>query len=39
MEIFTELNREGKTIVVVTHDPAVASYANRIIKIKDGRIE
>ena len=39
MEIFTELNREGKTIIVVTHDPAVASYANRIIKIKDGRIE
>ncbi|GAB6076646.1 ABC transporter ATP-binding protein [Desulfurobacterium crinifex] len=39
MEIFTELNREGKTVVVVTHDPAVASYANRIIKIKDGRIE
>ena len=39
MEIFTELNKEGRTIIVVTHDPAVASYANRIIKIKDGRIE
>ena len=39
MEIFTELNREGRTIIVVTHDPAVASYAKRVIKIKDGKIE
>jgi len=38
MELLTELNQEGKTIIVVTHDPAVASYARRIVKIKDGRI-
>jgi len=39
MEIFTRLNRErGLTIVVVTHDPAVASYCNRIVKLRDGQI-
>ena len=39
LEIFTRLNREkGLTIVVVTHDPAVASYCNRIVKLRDGRI-
>jgi len=39
METFKELHREGKTVIVVTHDPAVASYADRVIKIKDGKIE
>jgi len=38
MEIFKKLNKEGKTVVVVTHDKEVAKYAQRIIKIKDGRI-
>ena len=39
MEIFTRLNREmGITVVVVTHDPRVASYAGRIIKLLDGQI-
>ncbi|WP_457643718.1 ABC transporter ATP-binding protein [Persephonella sp.] len=38
MEIFLRLNREGRTIILITHDPNVASYANRIIKIQDGLI-
>lgn len=38
MKIFKELNREGNTIVVVTHDKQVAKYAKKIIKIHDGRI-
>ncbi len=38
METFTRLNRMGKTIVVVTHDPEVAAYAEKVYRIKDGRI-
>ena len=39
MDIFTRLNKEkGLTIVVVTHDPTVASYCDRIIKLRDGKI-
>ncbi|MBD5129329.1 MAG: ABC transporter ATP-binding protein [Ruminococcaceae bacterium] len=38
MEIFKELNNGGKTVIIVTHDPAVAEYADRIITISDGRI-
>ena len=38
MEIFKKLNREGNTIVVVTHDKEIAKYAQRVIKIYDGRI-
>lgn len=38
MEIFTELNKKGKTVIVVTHDENVASYCDRIIRLKDGRI-
>jgi len=39
LELFRELNDEGCTVVVVTHDPDVASYAERIIHLVDGRIE
>lgn len=38
MKIFKELNKEDNTIVVVTHDKQVAKYAQKIIKIHDGRI-
>lgn len=38
MQVFQELNRAGKTIVIVTHDKEVAEYADRIIYLTDGRI-
>ena len=39
MEMFQELNNEGHTIVLITHDNYIAEYANRIIKIVDGTIK
>ena len=38
MALFQKLNQQGITIVLVTHDPDIASYAKRIVKIRDGRI-
>jgi len=38
MRIFQDLNAEGRTIVMVTHDDKYAGYAQRIIKLHDGRI-
>jgi putative ABC transport system ATP-binding protein len=40
MAIFQRLNRdEGITMIVVTHDPDIASYANRTLHFKDGRLQ
>jgi putative ABC transport system ATP-binding protein len=38
MELMSELNRKGTTIIMVTHDPNIASYSHRTIRIADGRI-
>jgi putative ABC transport system ATP-binding protein len=38
MALLQELNQQGVTIVVVTHEPAVAAYATRIVEMRDGRI-
>jgi putative ABC transport system ATP-binding protein len=38
LEFITELNREGKTIILITHDPNVAKRAQRVIRVEDGRI-
>ena len=39
MKIFSKLNKQGKTIIIVTHDPNIAAKCNRIIKIVDGKIQ
>ena len=38
METFMELNRQGQTIIVVTHDPEVANCTQKIYILRDGRI-
>ncbi|HWQ66864.1 MAG TPA: ABC transporter ATP-binding protein [Methanospirillum sp.] len=38
MNLMTELNRKGRTIIMVTHDPLIAEYSHRTIRIVDGRI-
>jgi putative ABC transport system ATP-binding protein len=38
MALFQELNAQGITIVLVTHEPDVAQYATRIVEVRDGRI-
>ena len=36
MNIFCNLNKEGKTIIMVTHDPEMSAYSKKVITIKDG---
>ena len=38
MELFTELNKSGKTVIIITHDPTVADKCKRKVEISDGRI-
>ena len=38
MEVFRQLNADGMTVVIVTHDPGVGAATNRIIRIVDGEI-
>lgn len=38
MSLFQELNEQGITIVLVTHEPEIAEYARRIVVMRDGRI-
>ena len=38
MTLFQELNQRGKTIAFVTHEPDIAEFTSRVIKLKDGRV-
>jgi putative ABC transport system ATP-binding protein len=39
MELLTELNRQGKTILMVTHEPDIAAYASHHLHLRDGKVE
>lgn len=38
MDLLVEVNREGKTVVLVTHEPDIAAYARRVLRFRDGRL-
>ena len=39
MDVFTKLNEEGITIIMITHEPDIAAFGKRMVVIKDGRLE
>ena len=39
MELFRELNKQGVTIVMITHEPEIAAYADRTLYIRDGMLQ
>jgi len=39
MGIFQQLNEDGKTVVLITHEPDIAQHAKRIVHVRDGRIQ
>ncbi len=38
MNILLELNREGRTVILITHDNEIAAMAGRVVRIRDGRL-
>ncbi len=39
MRLFSEINQQGNTVILVTHEEDIARYARRIIRLRDGKIE
>lgn len=39
MELFSRLHKQGNTIIIITHEHDIATYADRIIHIRDGKVE
>jgi putative ABC transport system ATP-binding protein len=39
MNLLTELNGEGKTVIIVTHEPDIAGYTKRVLHFRDGKLE
>jgi len=39
LQLLKRLHAQGKTIVMVTHNAAVATHAQQVVRVKDGRIE
>jgi putative ABC transport system ATP-binding protein len=38
MQIFQQVNNEGRTVVMVTHEPDIAQFAKRMVVVRDGKI-
>ncbi len=38
MDLIVQMNRRGKTVIVITHDPGIAAYAQKTVRIRDGII-
>jgi putative ABC transport system ATP-binding protein len=38
MALFARLNAEGRTVVIITHEDEVASFARRVVRLRDGRV-
>ncbi|MDR0489708.1 MAG: ABC transporter ATP-binding protein [Oscillospiraceae bacterium] len=39
MNLLTDLNNEGKTVIIVTHEPDIAEYTKRVLHFRDGKLE
>jgi putative ABC transport system ATP-binding protein len=39
LDMLVDLNRQGRTVIIVTHDPTIGERAGRIIRIRDGKVE
>ena len=39
LDLFDELHAEGKTILLVTHEPSVGARAQRVLRLRDGRVD